>query len=226
MRQLGQRRLYTRHPCLEHVQLAAHQRVIVGAGTLLAPPHENVLLGHERQAGTGRTLELRSQPVHHFHGALLALRFRLQLDHEEAGIAAATAARMHSDALYGGIFQQLQAEGFQPGHHGLERGALIHAEKTHELPGILLWKIALGHDGIQVHIQADGGQQHHQGQAAVRQCPVQGTLVAGPEPVAHAAEDPAQSATSRPPGIARRRCFLHPQQARTHHGSQRHGNQQ
>src|SRR5690606_15388024 len=109
---------------------------------------------------------------------------------------------------------------FELGLCRLKRCALINPEKTHQLTRILLREKALGHDRVQVYVQAYRGQKNQQHEATVAQRPVQRRAISPPEEVTY----PLKKQThSRWLSLD---LHLRFQQTRTHHGCQDQRQQQ
>ena len=83
-------------------------------------------------------------------------------DHVDSGIG----------AEHGDIFEELLA-------HGLEGDSLIAHGQSGDASGILQGEEALGHDDIEINIEAERGESDDQDQELVLQDPAQSAGVAG-----------------------------------------------
>src|SRR5690606_26501023 len=211
--QRGHGLLHPRHPGAQQRQIARQQRVVVRAAALPAA-QEDVLLRHQEYPRAGGVLQPPAQAVDHIIGADIAFVQRLELYRHEAAVAAPAPARMHRDAGHGRVRENHLAEVFQLGHRGLERRALVDAEKSKQLTGVLLRQEALGNHGVQIHVQADGGRQQQHHDASVRERPGQTAPVMRQHGV-----EAAPDRRRQPPRPAL--AVLRLQQPCAHHGGKR-----
>ena len=128
---------------------------------------------------------------------IFALLDRLQRDEHRAAVARAAetaAAGEADDGLDRGILPHDLDEVVELLLHRLERNALVAAHEADQAPGVLLREEALGHDDVEIDVEADrdGEQEHHQRRVAQR--PRERLLVAAQ----HAIEDALRAAVEAP----------------------------
>ena len=196
--------------------IAAHGELIERSAIPAADAQ--VLGGLQKERGAGNSGELGAQALHDEIDGDLAFGERLEGDEHasliQRGRAAATSAATSGKAVDG---VHRRVGGHDVDHlqerlvHGLKRGVLVGDDLAGHTPGILLGEEALGHAKEQVHIEADGGEQHQQGHKGMVEHEVECLAVQADDPI----EDVFHGLVEAPVG------FVLFQQVGAHHRSGR-----